>query len=219
MFAQIKNNFAIASDQPLSFFKGSAYQAMYNCVKSVATFVVKGAVHIARGVYDISCDVANVVVNLCSSPNNQDIAYKHADVPVKTKAQNDPQEVVEKSSLAKLAAFVSETSSEKDNTYLGSLSNNSKDYPAAKIVMDAISTIQCIGQDFVTEVLKMPTGVINSGLKSAYLSGVPTSMKYETTNVENDFFNEDSFVLIDLDSNNESIEMVALGDIAAASAA
>ncbi len=195
---------------------------MYNYVKSVATFVVKGAVHIARGVYDISCDVANVVVNLCRSPDNQDIAYKHADVSVKTKAQNDsqevnnPQEVVKKSSLAKIAAFVSEISGEKDNTYLGSLSNNSKDYPAAKIVMDAISTIQCIGQDFVTEVLKMPTGVINSGLKSAYLSGVPTSMKYETTNVENDFSNEDSFALIDLDCNNESIEMVVLGDIAPA---
>ncbi|MCF8494203.1 MAG: hypothetical protein K9G65_02265 [Rickettsiaceae bacterium] len=218
MFTQIINNFAIASEQPLSFFKGSAYQAMYNCVKSVATFVVKGVVHIARGVYDISCDVANVVVNLVSSSDNQDIAYKHADVPVTTKAQNDPQEVVEKSSLAKIAAFVSETSSEKDNTYLGSLSNNSKDYPAAKIVMDAISTIQCIGQDFVTEVLKMPTRVINSGLKSAYLSGVPTSLKYETTNVENDFSNEDSFTLIDLDCNNESIEMVALGDIAAPAA-
>ncbi|MBA2628788.1 MAG: hypothetical protein H0U78_01965 [Rickettsiaceae bacterium] len=217
MFAQIKNNFAIAYDQPLAFFKGSAYQAMYNCVKSVTTFVVKGVVHLARGAYDISCDVANVVINLVRSTEDQDIAFKHADVPAKTAAQSDTQEVVEKSSLAKLADFVSEISSEKDSTYLGSLSNNSKDYPAAKIVMDAIATVQCVGQDFVTEVLKMPTGVINSGLKSAYLSGIPASMKYETTNVENDFSNEDSFAPIDLDGYNE-IEMVVLGDAAAVAA-
>ena len=96
-------------------------------------------------------------------------------------------------------------------------SNNSKDYPAAKIVMDAISTAQCIGQDFVTEVLKMPTGVINSVLTSAYLSGIPASMKYETTNVENEFSPEDSFSLIvDLDCHNEAIEMVALGEVAEA---
>ncbi|MBA2628613.1 MAG: hypothetical protein H0U78_01070 [Rickettsiaceae bacterium] len=216
MFSQIKNNFAIAYQQPLAFFKGSAYQAMYNCVKSVATFVVKGAVHIVRGVYDISCDVANVVINLVRSTDDQDTAFKHAYVPVKTAAQSDTQEVVEKSSLAKLVDFVSDISSEKDSTYLGSLSNNSKNYPAAKIVMDAISTVQCVGQDFVTEVLKMPAGVINSGLKSAYLSGIPASMNYETTNVKDDFCNEDSFALIDLDCNNESIEMVVLGDAAAA---
>ena len=218
MFAQIKNNLSIAYAQPLAFLKGSVSQAIYNCTKSVATFVVKGAVHIARGVYDISCDIANVVVNLFRSTDDQDVALKHADVPVKIEAQAEDQEVVEKSTLAKVADFVSETSSEKDNTYIGSLSNNSKDYPAAKIVMDAISTAQCVAQDLVTEVLKMPIGVINSGLVSAYLSGVPSSMKYETTNVENDFSAEDSFVLIDLDSNNESIEMVALGDIAAPAA-
>ena len=204
--------------QPLAFFKGSAYQAMYNCVKSVATFVVKGAIHIARGVYDISCDVANVVINLVRSTDDQDIAPKPADAPVKTEAQNNPEEVVEKSNLAKIADFVSETSNEKDSTYFGSLSNNSKNYPAAKIVMDAISTAQCIGQDFVTEVLKMPTGVINSGLTSAYLSGIPASMKYETTNVENEFSPEDSFSLIDLDCHNEAIEMVALGEVAAEAA-
>jgi hypothetical protein len=216
MFAQIKNNFAIAYDQPLAFFKGSAYQAMYNCVKSVATFVVKGVVHIARGVYDVSCDIANVVVNLFRSTDDQDVAVKHADVPVKTAAQSDTQEVVEKSSLAKLADFVSETSNEKDNTYIGSLSNNSKNYPAAKVVMDVLSTAQCVAQDLVTEILKMPTGVINSGLKSAYLSGIPASMKYETTYVGDDFSNEDSFALIELDCNSESIEMVVLGYAAAA---
>lgn len=216
MFAQIKNNFAIAYEQPLAFFKGSAYQAMYNCVKSVATFVVKGAIHIARGVYDISCDVANVVINLVRSTDDQYIAPKPSDAPVKTEAQNNPEEVVEKSNLAKIADFVSETSNEKDSTYFGSLSNNSKNYPAAKIVMDAISTAQCIGQDFVTEVLKMPTGVINSGLTSAYLSVIPASMKYETTNVENEFSPEDSFSLIDLDCHNEAIEMVALGEVAEA---
>ena len=69
-FAQIKNNFTIAYNQPLGFFKGAVPQALYSSAESVARIAAKSVIHMARGLYDISCDLAKVAVNLFKSDDN-----------------------------------------------------------------------------------------------------------------------------------------------------
>lgn len=218
-FAQIKNNFTIAYNQPLGFFKGALSQTLYNSAESVARIVAKSVIHMARGVYDISCDLAKVAVNLFKSEDNQastkqDAACKKqhsANPSEKADVKNKSEEANVKSTLEKLKDFVVDTWHQKDDTYLGKFSKHSECYPAAKIVVDAASTLQGIVQAVGEEVLDTPTKISKSmeaGLSSAYAEGI-TPVKYAVTHVE------DGFLSIDIQHNDE-VEMA--GNIAAAAA-
>ena len=217
-FAQIKNNFTIAYNHPLGFLKGAVPQALYSGAESVARIVAKSVIHMARGLYDISCDLAKVAVNLFKSEDNQaadkqDAACKKqhsANPSEKADVKNKSEEANVKSTLEKLKDFVVDTWNQKDDTYLGKFSKHSECYPAAKIVVDAASTLQGIVQAVGEEVLDTPAKVSKSmeaGLSSAYLEGI-TPVKYEVTHVE------DGFLSIDL--QHDDIEMAVLGNVAAA---
>jgi len=217
-FAQIKNNFTIAYNQPLGFFKGAVPQALYSSAESVARIAAKSVIHMARGLYDISCDLAKVAVNLFKSDDNHasdkhdSTCEKHhaANPSKKADVKNKGEEANVKSTLEKLKDFVVDTWNQKDDTYLGKFSKHSECYPAAKIVVDAASTLQGVVQTFGEEVFDIPAKVSKSmeaGLSSAYIEGI-TPVKFETTHVEGGF--------LSIDIPHDNIEMVPLGDIAPA---
>lgn len=217
-FAQIKNNFTIAYNQPLGFFKGAVPQALYSSAESVARIAAKSVIHMTRGLYDISCDLAKVAVNLFKSDDNHasdkhdSTCEKHhaANPSEKADVKNKGEEANVKSTLEKLKDFVVDTWNQKDDTYLGKFSKHSECYPAAKIVVDAASTLQGVVQTFGEEVFDIPAKVSKSmeaGLSSAYVEGI-TPVKFEVTHVEGGF--------LSIDIPHDDIEMVPLGDIAPA---
>ena len=214
-FAQIKNNFTIAYNQPLGFFKGAVPQALYSSTESIARIAAKSVIHMARGLYDISCDLAKVAVNLFKSDDNHardkhdSTCEKHhaANPSEKADVKNKGEEANVKSTLEKLKDFVVDTWNQKDDTYLGKFSKHSECYPAAKIVVDAASTLRGVVQTFGEEVLDTPAKISKSmeaGLTSAYVEGI-TPVKFEVTH------DEDGFLSIDIP--HDDIEMVPLGDI------
>jgi len=221
-FAQIKNNLTIAYNHPSGFLKGALFQALYSGAESVARILAKSVIHMARGVYDISCDLAKVAVNLFKSEDNQasdkqdSTCKKHhsANSSEKADVKNKSEEVnVKKNTLENFKNSVIKIWNEKDPTYLGKFSKHSECYPAAKIVVDAASTLQGIVQAVGEEVLDIPAKVSKSmeaGLSSAYLEGI-IPVKYEVTHVE------DGFLSIDYLQHHD-IEMAVLGNSAAAAA-
>ncbi len=237
----LKYNATTIYNNSAAYSSSAITSVVKNTIVSTSIIAAKIAIHVTRSAVDVAKDIGNIMINTFSSRSPEEKSV--------SKHNHDNEEVYEtltnKSNYYKKAeAFIKNTWSEQDNSYLDGVSKTlgEGNQPLAKLIIDlAILPYKVINSSII-EVAKIGVNANNDGISAAYKEGVKhqenaairASIAQEDT--------EEGYVLVSfnqsklafeydntsitgtlgdfvgIEDNSDMIELSIIGDIAAAAA-